>query len=246
MAILEINGATKRFGGFTAINKVSLSVEEGSTHAVIGPNGAGKTTLFNLVSGLITPNEGSVNFRGRRLSKLKPHEIVNVGMARSFQKVNIFPRQSSIENVQVALIANAGLHYNFFRDASNLFRSEAMELLDLVKLGGDATRRAGELAHGKQKQLELAVALAADPKMLLLDEPTAGMSIFETKASIKLIKEIVAKRGLTLLFTEHDMEVVFEIASTISVLHHGEIIATGLPNDVRENEDVKRIYLGKD
>jgi branched-chain amino acid transport system ATP-binding protein len=246
MAILEIKDATKRFGGFTAINKVTLDVEDGSTHAVIGPNGAGKTTLFNLVSGLITPSEGSVSFRGQRLTKLKPHEIVKVGMARSFQKVNIFPRSSGLENVQVALIANSGLHYNAFKNASSLFRAEAMELLDLVKLAGDADRRAGELAHGKQKQLELAVALAADPKMLLLDEPTAGMSIFETKASIKLIKDIVAKRGLTLLFTEHDMDVVFEIASTISVLHHGEIIATGLPNDVRENDEVKRIYLGKD
>lgn len=246
MVILEIKDAEKRFGGFTAINKVNLAVEEGSTHAVIGPNGAGKTTLFNLVSGLIAPDEGSVTFRGQRLSKLKPHEIVKVGMARSFQKVNIFPRKSSLANVQVALIANSGLHYNFFWDASDLFSAEAMALLDLVNLADDAKRRAGELAHGKQKQLELAIALAADPKLLLLDEPTAGMSIAETKASIKLIKDIVSKRGLTLLFTEHDMAVVFEIASTISVLHHGEIITTGLPNDVRENEEVKRIYLGKD
>jgi branched-chain amino acid transport system ATP-binding protein len=167
-------------------------------------------------------------------------------MARSFQKVNIFPRKTAFENIQVALIANSGLNYNFFRNASKLFRSEALELLELVKLGEDADRRAGELAHGKQKQLELAIALAADPKMLLLDEPTAGMSISETKASIRLIKEIVSKRGLTLLFTEHDMNVVFEIASTISVLHHGEIITTGLPGEVRENDDVKRIYLGKD
>jgi branched-chain amino acid transport system ATP-binding protein len=245
MVILKIKDAVKRFGGFTAINKVNLQVEEGSTHAVIGPNGAGKTTLFNLVSGLIAPDQGSVTFRGQRLSKLKPHEIVKVGMARSFQKVNIFPRKSAQENVQVALIANSGLHYNFFRDASELFSAEAMVLLDLVNLADDAKRRAGELAHGKQKQLELAIALAADPQLLLLDEPTAGMSIAETKASIKLIKDIVLKRGLTLLFTEHDMAVVFEIASTISVLHHGEIITTGLPNDVRENEEVKRIYLGK-
>jgi branched-chain amino acid transport system ATP-binding protein len=246
MAILEVTDATKRFGGFTAINKVTLNVEEGATHAIIGPNGAGKTTLFNLVSGLITPNEGEVRFRGKRLSHMQPHEIVKIGMARSFQKVNIFPRKTAFENIQVALIANSGLNYNFFRNASKLFRSEALKLLELVKLGEDADRRAGELAHGKQKQLELAIALAADPKMLLLDEPTAGMSISETKASIRLIKEIVSKRGLTLLFTEHDMNVVFEIASTISVLHHGEIITTGLPSEVRENDDVKRIYLGKD
>ena len=246
MAILQIEGATKRFGGFTAINKVTLAVEERATHAVIGPNGAGKTTLFNLVSGLIAPDEGSVTFRGQRLAKLKPHEIVKVGMARSFQKVNIFPRTTALQNVQVALIANAGLHYNPGRDAADVFRAEALRLLDLVKLGADADRPAGQLAHGKQKQVELAVALAADPKMLLLDEPTAGMSIAETRASIQLIKEIVAARGLTLLFTEHDMEVVFEIASTISVLHHGEIIASGAPQAVREDPEVKRIYLGKD
>jgi branched-chain amino acid transport system ATP-binding protein len=246
MAILEIKDATKRFGGFTAINKVNLAVEDRATHAIIGPNGAGKTTLFNLVSGLVTPEEGSVSFQGKKLTRMKPHEIVKIGMARSFQKVNVFPRKTAFENVQVALIAKSGLNYNFFRDATKLFRTEAMELLGLVKLSEDADRRAGELAHGKQKQLELAVALAADPIMLLLDEPTAGMSISETKASINLIREIVAKRGLTLLFTEHDMNVVFEIASTISVLHHGEIIATGLPNEVRDNDEVKRIYLGKD
>jgi branched-chain amino acid transport system ATP-binding protein len=246
MAILEIRDATKRFGGFTAINKVNLKVEDCATHAIIGPNGAGKTTLFNLVSGLVTPDEGSVSFRGKRLTRMKPHEIVKVGMARSFQKVNVFPRKTAFENVQVALIAKSNMNYNFFRDATKLFRNEAMELLGLVKLHDDADRRAGELAHGKQKQLELAVALAANPIMLLLDEPTAGMSISETKASINLIREIVAKRGLTLLFTEHDMNVVFEIASTISVLHHGEIIATGLPHEVRDNDEVKRIYLGKD
>ncbi len=246
MAILEITGATKRFGGFTAINNVNLSVEERETHAVIGPNGAGKTTLFNLVSGLISPDLGSVTFRGQRLTRLKPHEIVKVGMARSFQKVNVFPRKSAFANVQVALIAHAGLHYNAYRDASDVFREESMKLLDLVKLAPDAERPAGTLAHGKQKQVELAVALAANPKMLLLDEPTAGMSIAETKASIALIKEIVAARGLTLLFTEHDMAVVFEIASKISVLHHGEIIASGSPDKVREEPEVKRIYLGKD
>jgi branched-chain amino acid transport system ATP-binding protein len=246
MAILEVHQATKRFGSFTAINKVSLTVEDGAAHAIIGPNGAGKTTLFNLVSGLIVPNEGEVRFRGRKLNRMEPHEIVKVGIARSFQKVNIFPRKSGFENLQVALIANSGLNYNCWRNAGNLFRDEAMALLELVQLREEADRRAGELAHGKQKQLELAVALAADPKLLLLDEPTAGMSIAETRASIALIRKIVAERALTLLFTEHDMNVVFEIASTISVLHHGEIIASGVPNVVRENDDVKRIYLGKD
>lgn len=246
MAILEVRDVTKRFGNFLAVSKVNLTVEEGATHAVIGPNGAGKTTLFNLVSGLTPPSKGQVWFRSRKLEAMRPHDIVRIGMARSFQRVNIFPRKTAVENIQVALIASSGMQYNFFRPAKSLLLEKAMELLTLVRCADDANRRAGELAHGRQKQLELAVALAADPKLLLLDEPTAGMSIAETKASIELIKDIVVQRGLTLLFTEHDMNVVFEIASTISVLHHGEIIASGLPADVRENDDVRRIYLGKD
>lgn len=246
MTMLNVENATKSFGGFMALSSVNLSISEGETHAIIGPNGAGKTTLFNVVSGLISPETGSVSFQGKKLAKMMPHEIVKIGMARSFQRVNIFPRKTVFQNVQVALIVNAGLHFSPFTQAASLFREEGMELLSLVNLEDEADRRAGELAYGRQKQLELAVALAADPKMLLLDEPTAGMSITETKASIKLIKNIVSLRKLTLLFTEHDMNVVFEIADKISVLHHGEIIATGQPDEVRNNEEVKRIYLGKD
>lgn len=246
MAFLEITDATKKFGGFLAINAVTFCVERGAKHAIIGPNGAGKTTLFNLISGLILPTTGSITLEGKRLAKKKPHEIVQIGMARSFQKVNVFPRKTAFENVQVALIASRKLQYNPFRGAAELFRDEIMELLEQVKLGADSERRAGELAHGKQKQLELAVALAAEPKILLLDEPTAGMSIAETLSSIALIRDIVQERGITLLFTEHDMNVVFEIASTISVLHHGEIIATGLPQEIRVNDDVQRIYLGRE
>lgn len=246
MTMLEVENATKIFGGFTAVNKVNLTVAEGETHAIIGPNGAGKTTLFNVVSGLISPETGSVTFRGKKLNKMMPHDIVNVGMARSFQRVNIFPRKTVFENVQVALLVHARLHFNPFRQAAKLFRREGMELLALVNLEDEADQRAGDLAYGRQKQLELAVALAANPKLLLLDEPTAGMSISETKASIALINDIVEKRNLTLLFTEHDMNVVFEIADRISVLHHGEIIATGIPDEVRNNEEVKRIYLGKE
>jgi branched-chain amino acid transport system ATP-binding protein len=243
--MLEIRNVTKQFGGFVAVNNVSVSIAEGATHAVIGPNGAGKTTLFNLASGSITADSGTVTFRGQKIERMPAHEIVRIGMARSFQRVNIFPRKSVFENVQVPLIVGAGLHLNPLRPAAGLFHDEVMALLELVALADEAGRRAGELAHGRQKQLELAVALASNPKMLLLDEPTAGMSIAETRLSIKLINEIVRKRGLTLLFTEHDMNVVFDIASAITVLHHGEVIASGAPQDVRSNEDVKRVYLGK-
>jgi branched-chain amino acid transport system ATP-binding protein len=243
--MLEIRNVTKQFGGFVAVNDVSVSIAAGATHAVIGPNGAGKTTLFNLASGSITADSGTVSFEGRKIERMPAHEIVKIGMARSFQRVNIFPRKSVFENVQVPLIVGAGLHLNPFRPAAQVFKERVMELLELVALTDEAPRRAGELAHGRQKQLELAVALASDPKMLLLDEPTAGMSVAETKMSIRLINDIVQKRRLTLLFTEHDMSVVFDIASAITVLHHGEVIAHGAPHEVRANEEVKRVYLGK-
>jgi branched-chain amino acid transport system ATP-binding protein len=244
--MLEVRNATKVFGGFVAVNDVTLNVEEGETHAIIGPNGAGKTTFFNIVSGLLIPEKGYVKFRGKELTKMLPHQIVKIGMARSFQRVNIFPRKTVFENVQVALLAHAGFHFNPFKQAKGLFRDEAMELLELVHLDEEEHRRASDLAYGRQKQLELAVALAANPKMLLLDEPTAGMSVTETKRSIALIKEVVERRKLTLLFTEHDMNVVFEIADKISVLHYGQIIATDSPESIRENPEVKRIYLGEE
>jgi branched-chain amino acid transport system ATP-binding protein len=246
LAILEMLNLTKSFGAFVAVRGVTLQIEELATHAIIGPNGAGKTTLFNLISGLASPTTGEVWYRRQRLARLQPYEIVRLGMARSFQRVNVFPRRTAFENVQVALIANAGFNYNFLRNAGSLFREEALELLRLVRCEDEASRRASELAYGKQKQLELAVALAARPKLLLLDEPTAGMSIAETKSTIALIKDVVSDRRLTLLFTEHDMNVVFEIASAISVLHHGEIVASGAPEDVRKNDEVRRVYLGQD
>jgi len=244
MTILSVTNATKKFGGFVALMDVTLAVERGSTHAVIGPNGAGKTTLFNLISGLIVPTSGSVMFDGKPLARMAAHDIVNIGMARSFQRVNIFPGETVFDNVQIALITHARLNYNPFRKAQGLFRQQVADLLELVHLEDEAQRIAGELAYGKQKQLELAIALAPDPKLLLLDEPTAGMSIAETRASVALIRDIAKQKGLSLLFTEHDMSVVFGIASTISVLHHGEIIASGTPDAVRDDAEVKRIYLG--
>jgi len=243
--MLEISNVTKQFGGFVAVNNVSISIAAGATHAVIGPNGAGKTTLFNLASGSITADQGTVTFEGRKIERMAAHDIVKIGMARSFQRVNIFPRQTVFENVQVPLIVGDRAHLNPFRSASRVYQERVMELLEMVALADDAHRRAGELAHGRQKQLELAVALASNPKMLLLDEPTAGMSIAETKMSIRLINDIVRQHKLTLLFTEHDMNVVFDIASAITVLHHGEVIAHGAPHEVRGNEEVRRVYLGK-
>tara|TARA_R110002167_G_scaffold38389_10_gene119578 strand:+ start:72 stop:824 length:753 start_codon:yes stop_codon:yes gene_type:complete len=244
--MLEIKGLNKNFEGFQAITNVNFDLEEGSRHAIIGPNGAGKTTFFNLITGHLQPTSGSVRFQGRDITGMAPHKIVKLGIARSFQRINIYPRMSVLENVQVALIARENQHLNMFRLAHGMHQQETEELLDLVDLGSEAQEVAGELAYGKQKQLELAIALGENPKLLLLDEPTAGMSPSETADSIKLIDDIARARGLTLLFTEHDMSVVFGIADRISVLHHGEIIASGEPEAVRNDPEVRSVYLGEE
>jgi branched-chain amino acid transport system ATP-binding protein len=243
--MLQIGGLWKSFAGFVATRDVSFELAAGETHAVIGPNGAGKTTFFNLITGHLRPNKGKVAFEGRDLVGLSPQKIVRLGIARSFQRINIYPRLTVFENVQVALIAHEHQQWNLLRPGRSLHREETRDLLDLVGLAADAGEGAGELSYGKQKQLELAIALASKPRLLLLDEPTAGMSPQETMETIRSVRDIVKARGLTLLFTEHDMAVVFGIAQRISVLHHGEIIARGKPEDVRNDPEVKRVYLGE-
>ena len=244
--MLETRDLHMSFGGFQAIKAVDFTLDEGTRHAVIGPNGAGKTTFFNLITGHLVPTAGSVTYKGRSITGMAPHKIVKLGIARSFQRINIYPRMTVFENVQVALIAHDNRNFSMFRLAENLNRNETNELLDLVGLHDQAGEIAGELAYGRQKQLELAISLAANPDVLLLDEPTAGMSPSETADSIKLIDEIARSRGLTLLFTEHDMGVVFGIADRITVLHHGEIIASGAPDEVRNNPEVRSVYLGEE
>jgi branched-chain amino acid transport system ATP-binding protein len=242
--MLEIKNLSKNFSGFQAINNVNFLLERGTRHAIIGPNGAGKTTFFNLITGHLEPSKGDVIFEGKSIVGMPPYKIVKLGIARSFQRINIYPRMTVAENVQVALIARDGRHLNLFVPAEGLNAAETDELLDLVGLTNERAEIAGELAYGRQKQLELAISLAANPKVLLLDEPTAGMSPTETAESIELVDRISKERNLTLLFTEHDMSVVFGIADRISVLHHGEIIASGSPEDVRNNPDVRSVYLG--
>ena len=244
--MLKIEGLFKQFGGFVAINDVSFELVEGEKHAIIGPNGAGKTTFFNLVTGHLPPDRGRVAFQGEDITGRPPHRIVKLGLARSFQRINIYPRMSVFENVQVALIARERLELRFFRLAAGLCGPETSALLELVGLDEEADELAGELAYGKQKQLELAIALAENPRVLLLDEPTAGMSPSETEEAIRLIREIADARGLTLLFTEHDMTVVFGIADRITVLHHGEVIASGAPEAVRSDPVVRQVYLGEE
>jgi branched-chain amino acid transport system ATP-binding protein len=242
--VLEVDHLSKSFDGFAALRDVSLRVEPKETHAIIGPNGAGKTTFFNLITGHLRADEGAVRFYGEPLIGLSPHEIVRHGIARSFQHINIFPRLTALACVQTAVIAQQGQQLRLF-GGTNKQRREAEELLTIVGLQAEVDRIAGELAYGQQKQLELALALAAQPRVLLLDEPTAGMSAEETRQATGLIKRIQEARGLSLLFTEHDMEVVFGIADRISVLDHGELIASGRPQEIRDNPEVRRIYLGE-
>jgi branched-chain amino acid transport system ATP-binding protein len=242
--MLEARGLRKSFNGFAAIGGVSLTVPERGITAVIGPNGAGKSTLFNLLTGHLRADEGTVSLQGRDITAAAPHAICRMGVGRSFQHTNIFRKLTVFENVQAALIAHGGQARNFWGRAETLYRDEAWQLLGSLGLTDLADAIGDSLSHGNQKQLELGIALASDPKLLLLDEPTAGMSAGETRDAIRLLERIVAERALTLLFTEHDMDVVFSIAQKIAVLHQGRLIAEGTPADVRADADVRRVYLG--
>ena len=243
--MLEVENLHKRFAGFVAVDDLSLVLRQGESHAVIGPNGAGKTTLFNLISGHLKPDGGRVLFEGHSISGRPPHRIARLGLARSFQHINIFPRLSLRANVQVALIARNGQHFDLLRRGDRLHWQPAEEVLDQVGLAAVAGEPAGTLAYGQQKQLELAIALATSPRLLLLDEPTAGMAPAETNAAIRLISKLKEEHRLTLFFTEHDMQMVFDLAERISVLYQGRLIASGTPEEIRRDEQVRRIYLGK-
>jgi branched-chain amino acid transport system ATP-binding protein len=243
--VLEVRGITKSFDGFQAVAGVSLTVPRGSISAIIGPNGAGKTTLFNLITGHLRPDSGRVVFKERDVTGIAPHDLCRLGMGRSFQRTNIFPRLTVYENIQAAFLSHRGRGFNLFTPVERLYRGETEGLLQAVGLHEKAGEISGFLSHGNQKQLELGIALALEPEILLLDEPTAGMSATETRESIRLIERIAADRGLTLLFTEHDMEVVFSIAHRITVLHQGRVIADGAPADVRLDPEVRRVYLGE-
>ena len=242
--MLEIAGLSKSFGGFRAVSNVSLTVETRQIAAVIGPNGAGKSTLFNLITGHLRPDSGKVMLDGRDITGAAPHRICRMGMGRSFQRTNIFAKLTVFENLQAAYIVHHKRGPNLWRRSDSLYRDEAMNLLRSIGLAGQENTIAGTLSYGNQKQVELGLALASDPRVLLLDEPTAGMSATETHDTIALLERIAAERELTLLFTEHDMEVVFSIAQKIAVLYQGRIIADGLPDAVRANDEVRRVYLG--
>ena len=243
--LLRVESVTKSFGGFLAVQDVSLTVEPGQLACIIGPNGAGKSTLFNLITGHLIPTRGRIFFRDREITGMPPHKICQLGMGRSFQRTNIFPRLSVFENVQVAVLTHKKRSLNLSTPARRLAQPETYALLEQVGLADEAQSVAGTLAYGFQTQLELGIALASEPQLLLLDEPTAGMSPQETASTIALIGTIARERGLTLLFTEHDMDVVFTIAQKITVVHQGRVLAEGMPDQVRRNPEVQQVYLGE-
>ena len=243
--MLEVRYLRRSFDGFMAVAGVSLTVPQGSISAIIGPNGAGKTTLFNLITGHLKPDSGQVMFKGREVTGIPPHDLCRLGMGRSFQRTNIFPKLTVFQNVQAAFLCHRGRGWNLFAPVERLYLEETEALLDSVGLLAKAGEVSGFLSHGNQKQLELGIALALEPEILLLDEPTAGMSGAETRETIQLIERLARERSLTLLFTEHDMEVVFSIAQRITVLHQGRVIADGEPAEVRRHPDVRRVYLGE-
>jgi branched-chain amino acid transport system ATP-binding protein len=243
--MLEVRGLNKQFGGFVAIRDVSLKLAPKEIVAVIGPNGAGKSTLFNLITGHLRPDAGEVIFEGKNLVGTAPYDIVRMGMGRSFQRANIFGKLTVFQNVQAAIIAHRGQGSRLWGQSASLHVDETHALLKSIGLDRHAHAISGEVSYGAQKQIELGIALASEPRLLLLDEPTAGMSATETREAIALIERIAAERGLSLLFTEHDMDVVFQIAQRIGVLHQGQLIAEGTPDEVRADPQVRRIYLGE-
>jgi branched-chain amino acid transport system ATP-binding protein len=242
--MLEIRDAWKRYGRVAAVAGVSLHLPRGELRALIGPNGAGKTTLLNLVTGQAACDQGVVLFRGEPISGLPPHRICRRGISRTFQITATFGSLTALENVQVALLASRGRSLDLYSRAAPLLRKEARDLLEQVGLDDQADKCSATLALGDLKRLELAIALANRPELLLLDEPTAGMAPQERMELIALVVGIVRDRRLTVLFTEHDMDVVFAAAERILVLHQGQVIAEGSPQAVRDNHEVQEIYLG--
>jgi branched-chain amino acid transport system ATP-binding protein len=244
--VLETRGLAKSFGGVRAVAGVDLAMPRGEIRALIGPNGAGKTTLFNMLTGQLRADAGVVLFKGERLSGLPPYAVWRRGVSRTFQITATFASLTALENVQVARLSHVGKTYALLERARHLEAEASRGLLEQVGLGDQAGRIAGVLAYGDLKKLELAVALANDPEVLLLDEPTAGMAPAERGALMALTRRIARARGLTVLFTEHDMDVVFAIADRIMVLHQGRVIADGAPAAVRADAQVQRVYLGED
>jgi branched-chain amino acid transport system ATP-binding protein len=244
-ALLSIEGLTKRFGGVVASDNIVLDVNRGELHAIIGPNGAGKTTLIGQLTGELAPNAGRIRFDGADITALPVYRRSTLGLARSFQITSLFLDFTALDNVALAVQAHDGHSFRFWRNARSEtgLRQAARAALERVGLGARAEVMVANLSHGEHRQLEIAMALATKPRMLLLDEPMAGMGLEESARMVGMLREL--KRELTILLIEHDMEAVFALADRISVLVYGRVIATGAPADIRANPEVRTAYLGE-
>ncbi|MBJ7602453.1 MAG: branched-chain amino acid ABC transporter ATP-binding protein/permease [Candidatus Dormibacteraeota bacterium] len=243
--LLVIEGLSRHFGGLRAVSGVNLTVHALDRHAIIGPNGAGKSTLFNLITGHLKPTAGRVRFGGRDITGKPPHMIAKAGIGRTFQITMIFPKLTVLQNLQYAMLAHRGRTVRPFGRADRMYRDEALDLLAAVGLGPYAELPAGLLSHGDQRAIELAISLALGSRLVLLDEPTAGMSAFETQKAMELVRRVAQEKNLTLLFCEHDMEVVFGTAQTVTVMNQGQVLTQGRPEEIRNDPEVKRVYLGE-
>lgn len=243
--ILSVTNLSKRFGGVTATDQVNLTVTAGETHALIGPNGAGKTTLISQLSGLLKPDQGSIVFKGNDITGLPAHRFCEAGLARSFQITSVFQDFSLLDNIALAVQANQGHAFRFWANARKdpALRESARRWLDMVNLSDRADWLASEVSHGERRQLEIAMALATEPSLLLLDEPMAGMGQEESSEMIDILKSLRGDKSI--LLVEHDMDAVFALADRISVLVYGKVIASGSPDEIRSNSDVQRAYLGE-
>jgi branched-chain amino acid transport system ATP-binding protein len=244
VSILSVRNLSKAFGGVRAVDNVSFDLGEGEFLAMIGPNGAGKSTCFNMINGQLGPDSGEILFRGRGIAGLPPRSIWRLGVGRTFQIAATFGSMTVAENVQMALISHAGETYSAWRPAAAHHRQRALELLQSVGMSEAADRGCRVLAYGDVKRVELAIALSNEPLLLLMDEPTAGMAPRERNAMIALVKKLVVERGISVLFTEHSMDVVFAYADRILVLARGTLIADGTAESIRDNPEVQQVYLG--
>ena len=244
MSLLEIRSLSKAFGGVHAVRDISFTVGEAEFLAMIGPNGAGKSTCFNMINGQLKPDSGKILLQGKNISGFAPRTIWRLGVGRTFQVAATFGSMTVIENVQMALISHAGEIYRLWRPAAALHRGRALELLEQVGMAAAADRPSRELAYGDVKRVELAIALANEPRLLLMDEPTAGMAARERHGLIQLVKRLVVERGISVLFTEHSMDVVFAFADRIIVLARGRLIADGDAAAIRDNAQVREVYFG--
>jgi branched-chain amino acid transport system ATP-binding protein len=244
--ILELKGIYKDFDGLQVLFDINLRIREGECHAIIGPNGAGKSTLFNLITGKYNPSKGRIFLRGEDITRVTPFKRNRMKMARSFQITNIFRTMTVFENVRNAVLSKNKIRYNMYSRLSKMgeINRQTEKVLHEIGLFERKDNIAGELSYGQQRALEIGLAIATDPDIILLDEPTAGMSSEETREAVKLIQQVT--KGKTLIIVEHDMEVVFSIADRISVLYYGKVLASGLPSEIRNDQKVKDAYLGQE